>query len=47
VVVGGYCDYDDDRESVFLKNALQRFDAAIRDLKCEEFSKALYVKAFL
>ncbi len=36
VVTGGYCDFKDDRGSVFLENALQRFDAAIKDLECEE-----------
>jgi thiamine kinase-like enzyme len=34
VVVGGYCDYEGDRATKYLHNALERFNAAIADLDC-------------
>ncbi|MDP6495885.1 MAG: hypothetical protein QGI09_10825, partial [Dehalococcoidia bacterium] len=37
VVVGGYCDYEGDRATVYLHNSLERFNAAIGDLDCVEF----------
>ena len=36
VVVGGYCDWEGDRATVFLHNALDRFNSAIVDLGCSE-----------
>ncbi len=32
VVAGGYCDYNDERATAYLRNSLIRFDAAIADL---------------
>ena len=37
IVVGGYCDYEGDRATVYLHNSLERFNAAIADLNCTEF----------
>ncbi|SVB67297.1 uncharacterized protein METZ01_LOCUS220151 [marine metagenome] len=34
VVVGGYCDYEDDRGSAYLANACEKFNASIHDLDC-------------
>lgn len=34
VVVGGPCDFSGDRASVYLQNAMRRFEAAIADLEC-------------
>ena len=39
VVVGGYCDYGGERASRYLRNSLERFDAAISDLSCLELLK--------
>ena len=36
IVTGGYCDFDDERATVYLHNSLERFDAAISDLACAE-----------
>jgi hypothetical protein len=36
VVVGGYCDFEGDRATVYLHNTLERFNAAITDLECSE-----------
>jgi len=36
VVVGGYCDFEGDRATTFLHNALDRFNASIADLNCTE-----------
>lgn len=36
VVVGGYCDYEGDRATTYLHNALERFNAAIADLDCTD-----------
>lgn len=32
VVIGGYCDYTGERASLYLRNSLERFDAAVADL---------------
>ena len=37
IVVGGCCDYEGDRATVYLLNSLERFNAAISDLECAEF----------
>ena len=38
VVIGGYCDYEiDERATIYLHNACERFDASIYDLNCAEF----------
>ncbi len=36
IVTGGYCDFDGERAGVYLRNSLERFDAAISDLACTE-----------
>ena len=36
IVTGGYCDFDGERASAYLRNSLERFDAAISDLACTE-----------
>ena len=36
VVVRGYCDFEGDRATTYLHNALERFNAAIADLDCTE-----------
>jgi thiamine kinase-like enzyme len=36
VVIGGYCDYEGERATTYLHNALERFNAAIADLDCSE-----------
>ena len=36
IVTGGYCDFDDERATVYLHNSLERFDAAISDLAATE-----------
>ena len=36
VVVGGYCDYGGERAARYLRNSLERFDAALSDLSCLE-----------
>jgi hypothetical protein len=36
VDVGGYCDFEGDRATVYLHNTLERFNAAITDLECSE-----------
>jgi len=36
VVVGGYCDWEGERATTFLRNALDRFNAAISDLGCTD-----------
>ena len=36
IVIGGYCDYSGDRAALYLRNSLERFDAAISDLACTE-----------
>ena len=36
IVIGGYCDYSGERASRYLRNSLERFDAAISDLSCIE-----------
>ncbi len=36
IVTGGYCDYAGERASAYLRNSLERFDAAISDLACTE-----------
>ena len=36
IVAGGFCDYDDERATVYLRNTLARFDAAIADLEATE-----------
>lgn len=36
IVSGGYCDYDGERASLYLRNMLERFDAAIADLASTE-----------
>jgi thiamine kinase-like enzyme len=37
IVVGGYCDFEGDRATVYLHNFLERTNAAITDLDCAEF----------
>ena len=37
VVVGGYCDFETERATIYLHNACERFDASIADLNCAEF----------
>ncbi|MQF48770.1 DUF1679 domain-containing protein [SAR202 cluster bacterium AC-647-N09_OGT_505m] len=37
VVVGGYCDFETERATIYLHNACERFDASIYDLNCAEF----------
>lgn len=32
IVTGGYCDYESERTSTYLRNSLERFDAAVSDL---------------
>ena len=41
IVVGGYCDYEGDRATLYLHNSLERFNAAIADLDCAEFLSIL------
>ena len=36
IVTGGYCDYDGERATTYLHNTLERFDAAISDLRSAE-----------
>ena len=36
IVTGGYCDFDAPRASAYLRNSLDRFDAAVSDLACSE-----------
>ena len=36
IVTGGYCDFDGQRASAYLRNSMERFDAAISDLACTE-----------
>ena len=36
IVTGGLCDFDGQRASAYLRNSLERFDAAISDLACTE-----------
>ena len=36
IVTGGHCDFDGQRASAYLRNSLERFDAAISDLACTE-----------
>ncbi len=36
IVVGGYCDYEGERATMYLHNSLERFDAAIADLRSVE-----------
>ncbi len=36
IVIGGYCDYSGDRAALYLRNSLERFDAAISDLASTE-----------
>ena len=36
IVTGGYCDFDGQRASAYLRHSLERFDAAISDLACTE-----------
>ena len=36
ILTGGFCDFDDERATVYLRNSLERFDAAISDLACTE-----------
>ena len=36
IVIGGYCDYAGERASLYLRNSLERFDAAISDLASAE-----------
>lgn len=36
IVIGGYCDYTGDRAALYLRNSLERFDAAISDLASTE-----------
>ena len=36
IVTGGYCDFDGQRASAYLRNSLERFDAAVSDLACTE-----------
>ena len=36
IVTGGYCDFAGERASAYLRNSLERFDAAISDLACTE-----------
>ena len=39
VVVGGYCDYGGERAACYLRNSLERFDAAISDLSSIDLLK--------
>ena len=32
IITGGFCDYEGERASVYLRNTLERLDAAISDL---------------
>ena len=36
ILTGGFCDFDDERATAYLRNSLERFDAAIADLGCTE-----------
>ena len=36
IVAGGYCNFDGERATVYLRNSLERFDAAISDLACSD-----------
>ncbi|MCY4448700.1 MAG: phosphotransferase [Chloroflexi bacterium] len=36
IVIGGYCDYSGERAALYLRNSLERFDAAISDLASAE-----------
>lgn len=36
IITGGYCDYEGERASVYLRNTLERIDAAIADLVSTE-----------
>ena len=36
ILTGGFCDFDDERAAVYLRNSLERFDAATSDLGCTE-----------
>ena len=36
IVVGGYCDYTGDRATTYLRNSLERLNAAIIDLDCAD-----------
>ncbi len=36
IVTGGYCNFDGERATAYLRNSLERFDAAISDLACAD-----------
>ncbi len=36
IITGGYCDYEGERASVYLRNTLERIDASIADLVSTE-----------